>query len=299
MHSATILLTLAAAIDAANIISDVGGDCATNVPDNVFSCKAGLVCVIKNAPPAATQINTLGGTCANPPSVLPTVVKDPSAYGNTKDFEGCVKDTTKACPLNGWSSDSVPYVCKADEKKWKSQDTTPLYVCHVDGSAASTVPAPVATINDVGGDCATNIPGKLFSCKSGLVCVIKNAPPAATQINTLGGTCANPLSVLPTVIKDPSAYGNTKDFEGCVKDTTKACPLNGWSSDSVPYVFKADEKKWKSQDTTPLYVCHVDGLSGSTETVATTRAAPATGLYSAALSVAVSTLVATAFAFVF
>ncbi|KAJ3060039.1 hypothetical protein HDU99_006094 [Rhizoclosmatium hyalinum] len=175
MHSATILLTLAAAIDAANIISDVGGDCATNVPDNVFSCKVGLVCVIKNAPPAATQINTLGGTCANPPSVLPTVVKDPSAYGNTKDFEGCVKDTTKACPLNGWSSDSVPYVCKADEKKWKSQDTTPLYVCHVDGSASS-------------------------------------------------------------------------------------------------------EK---------------------TETVATTRAAPATGLYSAALSVAVSTLVATAFAFVF
>ncbi|ORY45698.1 hypothetical protein BCR33DRAFT_849914 [Rhizoclosmatium globosum] len=57
-----------------------------------------------------------GGTCANPPSVLPTVAKDPNAYGNTKDFEGCVKDTTKACDLSGWSSDSVAYLCKADEK---------------------------------------------------------------------------------------------------------------------------------------------------------------------------------------
>ncbi|ORY53828.1 hypothetical protein BCR33DRAFT_761142 [Rhizoclosmatium globosum] len=207
MHSATILLTLAAAIDAANIISDVGGDCATNVPDNVFSCKAGLVCVIKNAPPAATQINTLGGTCANPPSVLPTVVKDPN-------FEGCVKDTTKACPLNGWSSDSVPYVCKADEKKWKSQDTTPLYVCHVDGSAASTAPAPVALSMTL-----EETVQPIFLANSFL-----NAPPAATQINTLGGTCANPPSVLPTVIKDPSAYGNTKDFEGCVKDTPRRVP---------------------------------------------------------------------------
>ncbi|KAJ3052102.1 hypothetical protein HDU99_008248 [Rhizoclosmatium hyalinum] len=153
MNTLTLVLALTAVTNAATTISNLGGDCATYIPGNQFTCKSGLICVIKNAPPTQTPVNTLGGTCANPPSVLPTVAKDPNAYGNTKDFDGCVKDTTKACDLSGWSSDSVAYLCKADEKKWISQDVTPLYVCHVDGSASSgtaVVSTRAATVSATG-----------------------------------------------------------------------------------------------------------------------------------------------------
>ncbi|KAJ3067169.1 hypothetical protein HDU99_003606, partial [Rhizoclosmatium hyalinum] len=61
-----------------------------------------------------------------------------------------------------------------------------------------------------------------------------------------------------------------------------------------------DEKKWGSQDPTPLYVCHIDGSAATDTPVATTKAAaPATGIYSGASSTVASGLAAVAFAFLF
>ncbi|KAJ3291138.1 hypothetical protein HDU79_002668 [Rhizoclosmatium sp. JEL0117] len=155
-------------------------------------------------------------------------------------------------------------------------------------------------VSDVGKDCATYMPGYPAICKSGLICAIPNLAPAPAYVNTLGGSCAVPPATLPTVVKDSSAYGNTKDFDGCVKDTTKACSLFGWSADSVAYLCKTDEKKWGSQDPTPLYVCHIDGSAATDTPVATTKAAaPATGIYSGASSTVASGLAAVAFAFLF
>ncbi|KAJ3294784.1 hypothetical protein HDU79_010408 [Rhizoclosmatium sp. JEL0117] len=131
-----------------------GTDCATYQYGYPKSCKPGLLCILPpNSPDGVLKPNILSGSCISPPAAgvpLPSVTVPVNGAAN---WDGCISDDSGLCNKSEFAPGAVAQWCKANATMWGSPDPSPLYVCHVIGSAPSVV---VSTVQGTAGAVATS-----------------------------------------------------------------------------------------------------------------------------------------------